>query len=217
MEAKYRMRPQSFERVEIAGPADEFPLQSRQSAARAPNAFHLSLMTLLAGGIVLPQVAVAGFALGSPELRHIIAEQPAIALQLALALVFWIALFAWPLRALFARLTSHRDVEITPETVAVNDGMAFGSSAWSAPLASYKGVAHHIRSSLSGNRHELVLVHPDPRRSVLLMISDHISEADVARMTTLLRLPQVPASELYGPRALRSAGHRADVLAAVPA
>jgi len=217
MELEFIMRPQSVERVEISGPAYTFPLQAHQSAARAPNALHLSLMSLLACGIVLPQVAIAGFAVVSPELRHVIAEQPMIALQLALALVFWIALFAWPLRALFARLTSRRDVEITPETVAVSDDLAFGSSAWSAPLASYRGVAHHIRSSLSGNRHELVLVHADPRRSVLLMISDHISEADVARMTNLLRLPQVPAAELYGARASRPASSGTEVWTAMPA
>ena len=191
------MRPKMFECVELRGAADALPLHSSQSAARTANALNFSLMAVLAAAIVLPQVGIAAYVIASPELRSVIAGQPMIALQLAVALTFWIALFAWPLSALFARLTWRRTVEITPDNVAVSDDLAFGTSNWTAPLASYKGVAHHIRSSLSGNRHELVLVHPEPRHSVLLLVADHLTEADVARMTALLRLPQVPASELY--------------------
>lgn len=173
------------------------PIQSSQTAPRAANAVHLSLMSLLAGLIVLPQIAFAIYVLTSPQLRSVIAGQPLIALQLAVALIVWIALFALPLSGLFARLTWRRSVEITPEHVAVSDDGAFGTTNWTAPLASYRGVAHHIRSSLSGNRHELILVHPDPHHSVLLLVAEHISETDIARMANLLRMPQIPASELY--------------------
>lgn len=194
------MRPQVFECVELKSAADTLPLRSSQTAPRAANAVHLGLMSLLAGAIVLPQIAFAGYALASPQLRTVIAGQPLIALQLVVALIVWIALFALPLSGLFSRLTSRRNVEITPEYVAVSDAGAFGTSNWTAPLPSYKGVAHHIRSSLSGNRHELVLVHPDPRHSVLMLVADHLSDTDVNRMANLLRMPQIPASELYRTR-----------------
>lgn len=202
------MRPKMFECVELRSAADALPLRSSQCAARTANALHFSLMSMLAGAIVLPQIAIAAYVILSPELRSVIANQPMIALQLAVALTFWIALFAWPLSALFARLTWRRTVEITPDNVAVVDDLAFGKSNWTAPLTSYKGVAHHIRSSLSGNRHELVLVHSEPRHSVLLLVADHLTDADVARMAALLRLPQVQASELYRVRKA-SAGHSA--------
>lgn len=194
------MRPRLFECVELKSPADTLPIHSVQSAPRAASAIHLSIMVLLAGLIVLPQLAFAGYAIASPHLRNIIAEHPIMALQLVVALVLWIALFALPLSTLAGRLTWRRDIEITSESVAVADSGAFGASAWSAPLTSYNGVAHHIRSSLSGSRHELILVHPEPGRSVLLMVADHISEPDVLRMAQLLHMPQVPASVLYRAR-----------------
>ena len=197
VEAKSTMRPEMFQRVEGVGATGGFPYRTTQDAATAPNLMHLILLSLLAALVVLPQIALAGYALSSPELREAILSQPMVSLQLAIALAFWIGVFAWPLHALFARLTWRRTVEITAENVAVADLLAFGNSNWTAPLASFKGVAHHIRSSLAGNRHELVLVHPDPKRSVLLMVADHLSDADVTRMTHLLRLPQVPAKELY--------------------
>jgi hypothetical protein len=152
---------------------------------------------VLAAAVVLPQIALAAHALSSPELRAAVLAQPMVSPQLAIALAFWIGLFAWPRHGLYVRLTWRRTVEITNDRVAVADLVAFGQTTWSAPLASYKGIAHHIRSSLSGNRHELVLVHPDPKRSVLLMVADHLTDSDVARMTHLLRLPQLPAKELY--------------------
>ena len=191
------MRPEMFQRVEASGASDGLPFRTTQDAATAPNLMYLILLSLLAAAVVLPQIGLAGYALSSPELRHAILAQPMVSLQLAIALAFWIGLFAWPLHALYGRLTWRRTVEITDETVAVAELLAFGGSNWTAPLSSYRGVAHHIRSSLSGNRHELVLVHPDPKRSVLLMVAYHLCEADVARMTQLLRLPQIPAQELY--------------------
>lgn len=198
------MRPDSFERVDILSEPEAFPLRSRQGAATAPSLLHLALLSVLAAAVVLPQVGFAGYALSLPDVRHLIAGQPLVAVQLAAAMLFWVGLFAWPLRALFTRLTWRRSVEITRENVAVFDQRTFGGSNWTAPLHDYKGVAHHIRSSLSGTRHELVLVHPDSDRSVLLMTAEHISEADINRMTRLLGLPTVPARELYR---LASRGH----------
>jgi hypothetical protein len=194
------MRPEAFECVEvISGPAS-FPICSRQGSARAPSIIHLTLMASLATVIVTPQIGVAVYALQSPDIRQTILDQPLVAFQLAVAMAFWIGLFAWPLKGLFDRLTWRRGVEITQDRVNVADTRALGVSQWSAPLSSYTGVAHHVRSSLSGTRHELVLVHEDAARSVLLMAGNHISEAEIAGMTRLLRLPQVPARALYARR-----------------
>lgn len=194
------MRPEAFECVDITSGPSGFPLNSQQSSARAPGILHLGLMTTLAAVIVTPQLMLAGYALQSPDIRQMILDQPLVSFQLAIAMAFWIGLFAWPLKGLFNRLTWQRAVEITRDKVTVADTRARGVSHWSAPLASYKGVAHHIRSSLSGTRHELILVHSEAARSVLLMTADNIPEAEISRMTSLLRLPQMPARELYGRR-----------------
>lgn len=191
------MRSQVFEFVDVSSGSEGFPLRSSQGAARASSLLHLALVSALAAVVVVPQFGLAGYALSSPDIRQSIFGSPLVAFQLVVAMLFWVGLFAWPLRGLFARLTWRRSVEITRETVAVSDTRPLGDSQWTAPLSAYTGVAHHIRSSLSGTRHELVLVHPDPRRSVLLMTAEHVSDADVARMTRLLGLPQVAATELY--------------------
>jgi hypothetical protein len=62
------------------------------------------------------------------------------------------------------------------------------------------GLAHHIRASLSGARHEIVLVHPDRARSVLLAFDAQVREADLKAMAAQLGLPVVPASLIYGGR-----------------
>jgi hypothetical protein len=191
------MRAEAFEYVNVTSGLESLPLRSEQGAPRAPSIMHLSCLASLAATVVLPQIGLAGYALHSAEIRQMIAAQPLVTFQLAAALAFWIGIFAWPLNGLINRLSCRRAVEITHDKVFVSDTRAFGASSWTEPLASYRGVAHHIRSSLAGTRHELVLVHSDAQRSVLLATADQISDADIARMTRLLRLPQVPASEMY--------------------
>ena len=46
-------------------------------------------------------------------------------------------------------------------------------------------------------RHEMILVHPDPARHVLLAVGDRISADTLARTAVLLGLPEVHARELY--------------------
>jgi hypothetical protein len=58
-------------------------------------------------------------------------------------------------------------------------------------------VAHHIRASLSGARHEIVLVHADRRRSVLLHFADRVLESELAAVARRLELPVVPARWIY--------------------
>ncbi len=179
------MRPEAFESVELLSAAGEFPIQSSQTSKRWSEIIRLSLLSILAGAVVLPQIALAVYALSNPETRALILDRPVMTVELAFALVFWIGLFAWPLRRLHARVNGRRKVEISRWNVAVRDEKLLNTETWTAPLASYTGIAHHVRASLSGSRHELMLVHPERSRSVLLMISEHISEADIQRFSRL--------------------------------
>ncbi len=192
------MRPEAFERVELLSAAGEFPIQSSQSSKRWSGIIRLALLAGLAGLIVLPQIALAIYALSNSETRALILDRPLMTAELAIAMVFWIGLFAWPLRRLHARVNGRRQVEISRQSVAVRDDKLLKTVTWSAPLASYTGIAHQVRASLSGSRHELILVHPDKARSVLLMVSEHISDADIHRFTRLLGLPQIPALRPIG-------------------
>ena len=71
------------------------------------------------------------------------------------------------------------------------------AAAWSEPLAQYAGVAHRVRASLSGLRHELILVHRKPSRSILLDVSQRIAAEDAARVANLLGLAEISSREAF--------------------
>ena len=79
----------------------------------------------------------------------------------------------------------------------VEEGSPFGSWTWSEPLSAYAGVAHHVRASLSGTRHELILVHPEREKSVLLSVAPRTTQAEVNRVINLLGSFEIPPSALY--------------------
>ena len=120
-----------------------------------------------------------------------------VTLELAIALAFWAGLVCWPLRNIFMALVSDRFVDIRDGEVNVVDETPFSESGWRMPLATYEGVALHLRSSLSGVRHEAVLVHPDRRRSIILMVAESIGEPEILELCGVLGLPRIPANRLY--------------------
>lgn len=123
-------------------------------------------------------------------------QQPATAVQLGLALIVAIAFVAMPLRRLIRTAQLPRRIVISATTVnAASD--AHGTPAWSEPLSAYRGIAHHIRSSLSGAQHEIVLVHPDLSRSVILQAAPRIDQSQLDAMAALLNVGEVPARALY--------------------
>ena len=46
-------------------------------------------------------------------------------------------------------------------------------------------------------RHEMILIHPDPTRHVLLAVGDKISANTLAQTAALLGLAEIHARELY--------------------
>ena len=132
-----------------------------------------------------------------PEARAILAQHPALGLEILAAVAFFAWLLGTPLRRLFVRLTLSRDVEINAAAVTVTEHGRFRSKTWSQPLQSYVGVAHHVRASLSGTRHELILVHPEREKSVLLSLAEKMAQAEVDRVATLVNHKEISASALY--------------------
>ena len=59
-----------------------------------------------------------------------------------------------------------------------------------------------MRASLSGTRHELILVHPERDKCVLLSVAPRTTQAEVDRVATLLGHKEIPPSELYRFKAL---------------
>ncbi len=188
---------ETFDTVETTAPPDGCVWRSEQrnsTLARLPG---VTLLSALAGLIVAPQIALAAYALGDAQSRATIAQDPIVAVQLAIALIFWFGLVIWPLRRGLSRLSQRRVLTIDATTVIVDETNLFGRRRWSEPLASYRGLTHHVRSSLSGLRHELVLVHPDRARSLLVAAAEHMSDADVDLVRSHLRVGPVTPDELY--------------------
>lgn len=144
------MPPHIFENVVCHGGHLGTALRSIQTVPRSANALHLAFLTVIAAAVVLPQLALASYALMTPAVRATILAKPLVTFQLLVALLFWIAIFLWPLSNLVRRLSAHRIVEIREGNVIVIErGAQACSAGWTCPLSAYKGIAHNIRSSPS--------------------------------------------------------------------
>jgi hypothetical protein len=167
---------------------DRLPI-TIESTARLSTAVRLSLLVPTLAVMVSPAVLLAATA--TPALWSA-ADNPLAAAQVVAGLGLWTALFIVPARRLLQRFGSHRSVRIEGGMVSVSDRAVLGSRSWQAPLDEFSGIAHWMRSSLSGVRHELHLVHPDPRKSLRIHRADHISQATIDAAEALLGLRPVP-------------------------
>lgn len=159
----------------------------------------LKLLILLPVTLALATpFAMLGKALAAdPAVRAAVMSRPAGMLQLGTALAFWVVLFAWPLKRLIEGLARSRVVEISDSDVTITDTTWLGMRAETVALSSYYGVIHHVRASLSGLRHELILAHPNLDNAVLVAIADRISQSEIDRLCALTGLPEVPSGIIY--------------------
>ena len=190
------MQRTTYEFVEVSNghslPSAIILRQNNRKFARLPG---LLLMTTMAGLIVAPQIALAAYAFGSPEVRASLIAHPWATLELAVALCFWVGLVCWPLRSMLSALICHRFVEIRDGEVQVVDQTPFSTSLRRTPLTTYEGIALDVRlTALSGIRHEATLVHPDRRRSVILMVAEHIG-AGIQELCRFFRAGPPPCGE----------------------
>jgi hypothetical protein len=191
------MQRQGYEVIEVSDDAYRLPITLKQTNSKLAKLPGLLLMIVLAALIVVPQLGFAAYAFASSDVREAMMMHPTVALELAVALAFWIGLIIWPLRNILIALISDRLVDIRDGEVRVVDRTAFSTTLWQIPIASYEGVALHNRSSLSGVRQEAILVHPDRNRSIILMAAEHVGAREIEELCAILSLPTVPAERLY--------------------
>jgi len=184
-----------FDQVDPVPDFAQFPVVFTLTTSRSSAVVKLLMLAPMMVLLAVP-LSLIGAHAEHPALS-LISDNPVSALQILTGFVVWAALFVWPLKRIITRMGARRHVVIDGRNVNVEDSSPFGGSSWSAPLASYRGIAHHIRASLSGNCHELVLVHADPAKNVVLAISDRVSQTMFERARILLALPEVPAKDLY--------------------
>ena len=175
-------------------PFDRLPVTIDQKSSRASALIMLLLLVPALLIVVVPVGLLAAFA--APALG-IAADNPVAAAQVLIGIGIWTLLFVVPAKRIIQRFGSVRKIGIDARVVTVSDVGPFCARAWSAPLTEFSGIAHHVRATISGLHHELILVHGERGKSVLLHAADRISQATVERAATLLRLPEIPAQELY--------------------
>jgi hypothetical protein len=194
------MRVAIFDRVEPPVPT-ELPFRLTETCSHTAAAVMLVLAVPAVLAVGFASVLLILQALFAPAMRAIIGQHPALGLEILAAIAFWAYLLGMPLKRLIDRLTVTRTVEIDATAVKVTERGRLRARSWLAPLASYTGVAHHLRASLSGTRHELILVHPERAKSVLLALADRMMQSEVDRVAALVGHKEIPASTLYRFRA----------------
>jgi hypothetical protein len=184
-------------RAEVGSPFEAglpctFIEKSSRLAAAALLILAIPVIAIIAGPVSL----IVTFA--AEDVRHAIADKPLAVSMLAMGMMAWAALFLFPMHRLIKRFCTTRNVQIVADRVCVKEASLLGSRVWSAPLAEFRGLAHLVRATtLSGVRHELLLVHRDRHRTVRIHAADRISQSTIDLATRLLKLPQVPAQELF--------------------
>jgi hypothetical protein len=203
------MQQQDSDPIEISGTSYQLPLTIKQSEPKLARLPGLLLMSTLAALIVVPQIGLGIYALASPDLRAALADHPVAAVELAVAFAFWAGLVCWPLRNIIVALTTDRLIDIRDGYVTVVDKTPFSTHGWRMPLATYDGVALYLRTSLSGVRREVVLVHPNSARSLILATAESIGEREILELCHVLGLPLLRTSGSAGPNG-SSGGHKFD-------
>lgn len=191
------MRFSQFDELSPAIVDGPLPWHQRQSCSTFPGAFVVVALAATALALLVPTaLVVARLAAGDDAARQAI-DNPGSVIQIALGVAFLSAMIGWPLYLTSRRIGRRRDVVIDHAQVTVRENAPAGRSQWSEPLSAYLGVAHHLRTTQAGPRHELVLVHPDPRRHVVVASAERLTRADLERVARQLGLDEVPAAALY--------------------
>ena len=185
-----------FDVVEPNTPDQALPLRLCLSPDKARTAARL-LLIVPGLAVLLVPAALALFLL-----LH--AEPVALALYDGLTLtaltvlpLLWLALAGLACLAVLPRLRRKRLVTVTGARVSVIETGLMGARSWHLPVAAYRGIAHHVRATAGVVNHEIILVHDQPGRSVLLHTAPIVNQTSLDHFSALLRLPVIAAREVY--------------------
>lgn len=153
--------------------------------------FLFAILVPLLTALLTPFWLVGAQLASDPAARAILSDRPLLGVQLLMALVTVVWIFGWPLINFARRGLERRHVSIDSTTVHCVSSGPFGTSTWSEPISGYAGIVPEVRTSLSGARHLISLVHPKASRCVRLPSRDVPEDAlqSVARLFVLAEIP----------------------------
>jgi hypothetical protein len=190
------------------------PIRIERSRAKWTTALGvvmaLSVGLSLFGGMML----VASQALSEPEALNLALARPMATLQIVAGLLLLATLMLIPVRRLVAHVGRSSLIEIDGRIVRVRETGLRADRSFAEPLAAYEGAAHRIRTTLSGIQHEVILVHPDARRDVVIALDAVYPSMTAAAMMARLDLPEIALAEIPRVRRTdRSTAHGLDLVA----
>lgn len=178
--------------------APGLPFRCEQRSRHVAAILRISVLAPLTLIMLAPFVTLLVHAVSNPSAARVLAAENAQSVvQLGLALVAISVLLGWPLARAIRLLGAERTITISDGYVAATERNLLGSERWSAPLTSFHGIAHRIGTTLSGTRHEIVLVGTSAKRHVLLATAPAVTDADMNLISAALGLPRTPTSALY--------------------
>lgn len=142
------------------------------------------------GGISLATV-------GEASGLSVLAERPLAAMQTVAGLSLWTTLLAVPAFRGLSRLLIRREVRLLDGTVEILRHSPLGIRRATVPISAYRGIAHHVRASLSGLTHEIVLVHPESEFCVTLLSAERVTQGLLEECKVLFGLPEISARAIY--------------------
>lgn len=158
------------------------------------------LLVLGIGGmlcLLAPIALIALDALANPHVVNTLSANIGSTALLSTGVILAAALLLYPLRAGLNRLSGNAKVRMADGMVHFHGKGLTGPETWRAPLAQFCGVTHHIRATLSGPRHEIILVHADPEKDILLHVAPRHPKEDAVHFAELLGLAQLQPKTLY--------------------
>lgn len=195
--------------------SDSLPIDLVQTPSRSAVAGLIVAVLTALLFLLTPFWLIAARAIAEPALFASLFERPFAALQLGCGLLAVTALAGLAMSRLDRILGRRRDVSIESGVLRVVDTRFGWQRRWQQPLAAYCGLARTIRSTMSGTRHQIVLVHPDAQRNVVLHVATRADGAAFDKWRDLLDLPEVPARLIIsGNRTQAMPGDRPEVVSA---
>jgi hypothetical protein len=173
----------------------ELPLTVTRATSKTGTAV-MAIVVVMAGGLVLsPFGLVAALAANDPGSFMAVARHPATAIQLVIGLAVILAFIGLPLHRLLRQTRIPKHITITQRCVSASAQKLDQTPLWSEPVGAYRGVMHRVRTTFSGTHHELVLVHAEPSKTVVLQRAPRIAQSQIDNIAALLNLSE------YKPRA----------------
>lgn len=152
----------------------------------------LTMGLSLFGGMIL----VASQALSEPETLNLALARPMATLQIVAGMLLLAMLLLVPVRRMLASVGRTGLIEIDGRSVRVRENGLLAERAFTEPLAAYEGVAHRIRTTISGVQHEIILVHSDARRDVVIPLDATQRNMTPAAMMAQLGLPEIAVADV---------------------